>query len=135
LLTFIVHVLVTAVAFWCVSRLLSGWKIKTPQTALVIAIMYALLMAVAWHWLRLLAVLIGLQVSMFAHWVIGLIVGYVAAMILSFMATVLVVVVVDYALDDFSVGGKVDLVMGCVLLSAIQMILRWFLGLSMIRLW
>lgn len=130
----LVHVLVTSVAFWLTSRFLSGWRIKTPRTALLIAVLYSIFMAIVWRGLFILGTALGVLLFLPFGPLLALALGCLCVLPLSFLATIGVIYLVDKLLDDFEIQGKTDLVMGCILLSAIQMILRWFLGLPMIHL-
>jgi uncharacterized membrane protein YvlD (DUF360 family) len=117
---FIIYVLVNAIAFWLVSRLMPGWKIKSEGTAIVVALVYSVL-AVALTMFALPFLLLLLPFLMIP--LVGKLVGWAVG----FCLTLLVVVLTDKLIEDFEIKDMATAVVGTFVLSIIQSVLRHLL--------
>ena len=121
MLSLIMSVLLSALSFWIVSRLVPGWKLKDFPTAIVVALVYGVLNLLAW-WPAVVAKIALLPLfillpKFIAKFVIG------GALSLAF--TVVLVMVTDKAVDGFEVDDLPTAIVGAFVLN----IARGFLHL------
>lgn len=115
----ILSILISAVAFWVVSRLVDGWKIKDFPTAILVALVYGLLGVLAFM-PKLLAIICALPLFiLFPKFVVG------AA--IHFTFTLGMLYVTDKLVDGFEIEDLPSAVVGAVVLNVVSAILRFLL--------
>jgi uncharacterized membrane protein YvlD (DUF360 family) len=124
MLGFVVRVLVDTLAFFAISKLMPGFKIKKDSTAVCVALVYGILMAIGMHFLR-----IGLGLSFFVSFFTGPLfpffwIGFYGMfLVVGFVLSVGVLMLTDYLLDDFAMDTTATAVVGAAILAVIQVIL------------
>ena len=109
-------VLLSALSFWIVGRVVPGWKVKNFGTAILVALVYGLLRVLAF-WPTLLAKLALLPLFiLFPHWLIG---G-----LISFALTVLLVVITDKLIEGFEIQDLPTAIVGAFVLNVMAALLR-----------
>ena len=115
----IIHLIVSSLAFWTVSRLVPGWKIKSFPTAILVALVYGVLSLLAMS-------------SKFIAWIcmipfMLIIPKFVIGAILNFVFTLVLVKLTDYLVEDFSIENLPSAVVGVVVLNFLVLVLSAFL--------
>jgi len=116
----IVRLLITAVSFWLVSRLVPGWRIKNECTAIVVAIVYSFLSIglFMFVWPLALVLLPFLLIPL---------AGKLVSWLVGFCFTLAVVMLTDRLINDFEIQDMPSAVVGTFILSFIQSFLMHLL--------
>ncbi len=117
----ILYLLVNTAAFVMISRLLPGFTMKKPETPLIVAGVYAFLVAIVGHlWF---ASILGLLMTIP---VLGLLVAfgaYLFSFVFSFLISVGVLIATDAVLEDFQMDGLATAVLASLMLGVINTVL------------
>src|SRR5581483_4508066 len=125
MLSLIMSVLLSALSFWIVSRLVPGWKLKDFPTAIVVAIVYGFLNMLAW-WPALIAKIALLPLFIVLPKVIAkLVIGGA----LSLALTVALVMITDKAVDGFEIEDVPTAIVGAFVLNVARGLLHLLLML------
>lgn len=115
----IVSVLISAVAFWVVSRLVEGWKIKDFPTAILVALVYGML--------GVLAFLPKLLAFICAFPLFVLFPKFLVGWLIHFTFTMAMLYVTDKLIDGFSIKDLPTAIVGAVVLIVVNGVLRFFM--------
>lgn len=118
---FIIHVLVTAVAFLAVSRIVPGFKIKDFTTAVIVSFVYGLLSGLA------AVALLVLGLITLPAWIMALPLIAVLAPILhpimlvvSFLMTWGLIVLTDWLIEGFHIDDQATAAVGALVFSIVN---------------
>lgn len=115
----IVSILVSAVSFYIVSRLVDGWKVKDFATAIIVALVYGLLGVLAFM-PKLLAFICALPLFiLFPKFVVG------AA--IHFAFTLALLYITDKLVPGFTIKDLPSAIVGAIVLNVVSAFLRFFL--------
>jgi putative membrane protein len=118
---FLIHLLVNAGAFFAVSKILPGFRIKTFGTALLVALVYGVLSAVTF-W-----VLLALGLLTLPAWLLAL--PFIITLaplfhplfaLASFVVTWVLIVVTDKLIEDFEIENQGTAIVGALIFCVIN---------------
>lgn len=115
----ILSILISAVAFWVVSRLVDGWKIKDFPTAILVALVYGFLGVLAFM-PKLLALICALPLFI-------LLPKFLVGGVIHFTFTLGLLYITDKLIDGFTIKDLPSAIVGAVVLNVVSGLLRFFL--------
>lgn len=115
----ILSILISAVSFWIVSRLVDGWKIKNFPTAILVALTYGFLGVLAFM-PKLLAMLCALPFFI-------LLPKFLVGGLIHFSFTLAMLYLTDKLIEGFTIQSLPSAIVGAVLLNVVSGLLRFFL--------
>lgn len=124
---------VNAVAFYLISEVVPGFEVKTKKTAFLMALVYSFLAAFAWLIALPLSIMLGFVFAILAFIpLIGpMLAGagvLITTFILLFGISAGLLMLIDKYMDDFNMRSPKVAVIASVLLAAIGVLSRLFLG-------
>lgn len=131
LIGFILNVLVNGAAFLLIARLLPGFTVRKPETAIAMGIVYGILTGVI-GWLLGASIVAAVVFMLLLVPLLGILVAvaaYIASFLVGFLLSILVLVATDAMIEDFSMDGPATAVIAAFLLAVINTLLGGVLRL------
>lgn len=129
----LVTVGVNTLAFYVISKLVPGFKIKDEKTALIMALAFSFLMFVGTLLVAPFLIIVTVLLSIIS--VIPLIGPLLAGsgilvttFLVSFSLTAIMLIAIDKMLEDFEMSSKQVALVASFLLAVLNVIIRGFLG-------
>lgn len=111
-----ISILISALAFYLVSLVVPGWRVKNIGTALIVALVYGLL-----NWLLRLPAIIAAIVSLPLALIIPL---PILLLLFAIAFTVGLLLITDKLVDGFEVSNLGSALVGVIVLNLITMLLH-----------
>ncbi len=129
----LVTVGVNTLAFYVISKLVPGFKIKDEKTALIMALAFSFLMFVGTLLVAPFLIIVTVLLSIISVIpIIGpLLAGsgiLVTTFLVSFSLTAIMLIAIDKMLEDFEMSSKQVALVASFLLAVLNVIIRGFLG-------
>ncbi len=129
----LVTVGVNTLAFYVISKLVPGFKIKDEKTALIMALAFSFLMFVGTLLVAPFLIIVTVLLSIISVVpIIGpLLAGsgiLVTTFIVSFGLTAIMLIAIDKMLEDFEMSSKQVALVASFLLAVLNVVIRGFLG-------
>ena len=129
----LVTVGVNTLAFYAISKLVPGFKIKNEKTALVIALAFSFLMFVGGLLVTPFMIVIAILMSIISIIpIIGPVLAgsgmLVATFIISFALTAVMLLAIDKMLEDFEMSSTSVAMVASLLLAVLNVVIRGFIG-------
>lgn len=129
----LVTVGVNTLAFYLISKLVPGFKIKDEKTALVMALAFSFLMFVGALLVAPLMIIVTILLSVISIVpIIGPILAgsgiLVTTFLVSFGLTAVMLIAIDKMLEDFEMSSKNVALVASFLLAILNVVIRGFLG-------
>lgn len=129
----LVTVGVNTLAFYVISKLVPGFKIKDEKTALVMALAFSFLMFVGTLLVAPFLIIVTVLLSIISVIpIIGpLLAGsgiLVTTFLVSFSLTAVMLIAIDKMLEDFEMSSKHVALVASFLLAILNVVIRGFLG-------
>lgn len=109
-------ILISALAFYLVSLVVPGWRVRSAGTALVVAIVYGIL-----NWLLRLPAIIAFLLSLPLALIIPL---PILILVLTIMFTLGLLALTDKLVDGFEIDNMGSAFVGVIVLNLITMLLH-----------
>ncbi len=129
----LVTVGVNTLAFYLISKLVPGFKIKDEKTALIMALAFSFLMFVGTLLVAPFLIIVTILLSIISVIpIIGpLLAGsgiLVTTFLVSFALTAVMLIAIDKMLEDFEMSSKHVALVASFLLAVLNVVIRGFLG-------
>lgn len=129
----LVTVGVNTLAFYLISKLVPGFKIKDEKTALIMALAFSFLMFVGTLLVAPFLIIVTILLSVISIVpIIGpLLAGsgiLVTTFLVSFGLTAIMLIAIDKMLEDFEMSSKQVALVAAFLLAVLNVVIRGFLG-------
>ncbi len=129
----LVTVGVNTLAFYVISKLVPGFKIKDEKTALIMALAFSFLMFVGTLLVAPFLIIVTVLLSVISIVpIIGPILAgsgiLVTTFLVSFGLTAIMLIAIDKMLEDFEMSSKQVALVASFLLAVLNVIIRGFLG-------
>ena len=129
----LVTVGVNTLAFYVISKLVPGFKIKDEKTALIMALAFSFLMFIGTLLVAPFLIIVTILLSVISIVpVIGpLLAGsgiLVTTFLVSFTLTAIMLIAIDKMLEDFEMSSKHVALVASFLLAVLNVVIRGFLG-------
>jgi len=129
----LVTVGVNTLAFYLISKLVPGFKIKDEKTALIMALAFSFLMFVGTLLVAPFLIIVTILLSVISIVpIIGpLLAGsgiLVTTFLVSFGLTAIMLIAIDKMLEDFEMSSKHVALVASFLLAVLNVVIRGFLG-------
>ncbi|GAB1352419.1 MAG TPA: phage holin family protein [Candidatus Rifleibacterium sp.] len=129
----LVTVGVNTLAFYVISKLVPGFKIKDEKTALIMALAFSFLMFVGTLLVAPFLIIVTILLSVISIVpIIGpLLAGsgiLVTTFLVSFGLTAIMLIAIDKMLEDFEMSSKQVALVASFLLAVLNVVIRGFLG-------
>ncbi len=129
----LVTVGVNTLAFYLISKLVPGFKIKDEKTALIMALAFSFLMFVGTLLVAPFLIIVTILLSIISVIpIIGpLLAGsgiLVTTFLVSFSLTAVMLIAIDKMLEDFEMSSKHVALVASFLLAVLNVVVRGFLG-------
>ena len=129
----LVTVGVNTLAFYLISKLVPGFKIKDEKTALIMALAFSFLMFVGTLLVAPFLIIVTILLSVISIVpIIGpLLAGsgsLVTTFLVSFGLTAIMLIAIDKMLEDFEMSSKQVALVASFLLAVLNVVIRGFLG-------
>ncbi|MDD3147299.1 MAG: phage holin family protein [Candidatus Riflebacteria bacterium] len=129
----LVTVGVNTLAFYVISRLVPGFKIKNEKTALIMALAFSVLMFIGTLLVAPALIIITILLSIISIIpIIGpLLAGsgiLVTTFVVSFSLTAIMLIAIDKLMEDFEMSSVSVALVSSFLLAVLNVIIRGFLG-------
>lgn len=129
----LVTVGVNTLAFYVISRLVPGFKIKNEKTALIVALAFSVLMFIGTLLVAPALIIITILLSIISIIpIIGpLLAGsgiLVTTFVVSFSLTAIMLIAIDKLMEDFEMSSVSVALVSSFLLAVLNVIIRGFLG-------
>jgi len=129
----LVTVGVNTLAFYLISKLVPGFKIKDEKTALIMALAFSFLMFVGTLLVAPFLIIVTILLSIISVIpIIGpLLAGsgiLVTTFLVSFSLTAVMLIAIDKMLEDFEMSSKHVALVASFLLAVLNVVIRGFLG-------
>jgi len=129
----LVTVGVNTLAFYLISKLVPGFKIKDEKTALIMALAFSFLMFVGTLLVAPFLIIVTILLSIISVIpIIGpLLAGsgiLVTTFLVSFALTAVMLIAIDKMLEDFEMSSKHVALVASFLLAVLNVVVRGFLG-------
>ncbi len=129
----LVTVGVNTLAFYLISKLVPGFKIKDEKTALIMALAFSFLMFVGTLLVAPFLIIVTILLSIISVVpIIGpLLAGsgiLVTTFLVSFSLTAVMLIAIDKMLEDFEMSSKHVALVASFLLAVLNVVVRGFLG-------
>jgi len=129
----LVTVGVNTLAFYLISKLVPGFKIKDEKTALIMALAFSFLMFVGTLLVAPFLIIVTILLSIISVVpIIGpLLAGsgiLVTTFLVSFALTAVMLIAIDKMLEDFEMSSKHVALVASFLLAVLNVVIRGFLG-------
>ena len=129
----LVTVGVNTLAFYLISKLVPGFKIKDEKTALVMALAFSFLMFIGTLLVAPFLIIVTVLLSIISVVpIIGpLLAGsgiLVTTFLVSFALTAVMLIAIDKMLEDFEMSSKHVALVASFLLAVLNVVIRGFLG-------
>jgi len=129
----LVTVGVNTLAFYLISKLVPGFKIKDEKTALIMALAFSFLMFVGTLLVAPFLIIVTILLSIISVVpIIGpLLAGsgiLVTTFLVSFALTAVMLIAIDKMLEDFEMSSKHVALVASFLLAVLNVVVRGFLG-------
>ncbi len=129
----LVTVGVNTLAFYLISKLVPGFKIKDEKTALIMALAFSFLMFIGTLLVAPFLIIVTILLSVISIVpVIGpLLAGsgiLVTTFLVSFTLTAIMLIAIDKMLEDFEMSSKHVALVASFLLAVLNVVIRGFLG-------